>query len=262
MINLHTHTRFSDGNFTPEQIVKVAAEHHLTHIGITDHLLTDKCRSMSSEDLEGYIDVLRELDRRYRRIEVLAGVEIDTRREHCDLESLPLEFLNRLDYVLFEHVQTVEGTSLEDLEPLLRSLEVPCGLAHNDLETNFEAWAPEAVTDYISSFDVFVEINTAWPYKRDGLMFWERAERHYREFHGKVMVSVGTDVHRNLSEVHNLARAYDFLRRTDLLDDRVVRCTAGRLRGRRRPWPPTGGSSPPWGDGSRTGGPIPWRRRG
>lgn len=42
MINLHTHTRFSDGNFTPEQIVKVAAEHHLTHIGITDHLLTDK----------------------------------------------------------------------------------------------------------------------------------------------------------------------------------------------------------------------------
>lgn len=223
LINLHTHTDFSDGDFTPEQLVIMAAEHHLTHIGITDHLLTDKCHSMSSEDLERYIDVLRELGRKYRRIDVLAGVEVDTRGAHCDLDALPLDLLNRLDYVLFEHVQTKEGTSLENLEPLLRSLDVPCGLAHNDLEKNFDPWAPEAVADYISSFDVFVDINTAWPYKRDGLMFWERAERHYREFHGKVMVSVGTDVHHNLAEVYNLDMGYRFLRRTGLMDDLVVR---------------------------------------
>ncbi len=223
LMNLHTHTRFSDGDFTAEQIVITAAEHHLTHIGITDHLMTDKCRSMSAGDLERYIEVLRELGRRHRTIEVLAGAEIDTRPDHCDLEALPLEQLNRLDYVLFEFVQTAEGTSLENLEPLLRQIEVPCGLAHNDLEKNFGPWSPEAVADYLATFEVFVEVNTAWPYKRDGLMFWERAERYYREFPGKVMVSVGTDVHHKLEEVYNLDRAYRFLNRTGLMDDLVVR---------------------------------------
>ena len=126
-MNLHTHTRFSDGDFTAEQIIITAAEHNLTHIGITDHLMTDKCRSMSAGDLGNYIDVLRELRRRHRHIDVLAGVEIDTRPDHCDLENLPIDDLNRLDYVLFEFVQTREGTSLENLEPLLDDISVPSG---------------------------------------------------------------------------------------------------------------------------------------
>ncbi|NLT38109.1 MAG: PHP domain-containing protein [Methanomassiliicoccus sp.] len=223
LMNLHTHTRFSDGDFTAEQIIITAAEHHLSHIGITDHLMTDKCRSMFAGDLGNYIDVLRELGRRHRHIDVLAGVEIDTRPDHCDLESLPIDDLNRLDYVLFEFVQTKEGTSLENLEPLLKDINVPCGLAHNDLEKNFAPWGPEAVADYLSTFDIFVEVNTAWPYKRDGLMFWERAERYYQAFTGKVLVSVGTDVHHSLAEVYNLDKAYHFLRRVGLMDDLVVR---------------------------------------
>jgi hypothetical protein len=54
------------------------------------------------------------------------------------------------------------------------------------------------------------------------LMFWEKAERYYREFHGRVPVSVGTDVHHSLAEVYNLEKAYRFLRRNDLMEDLVV----------------------------------------
>jgi histidinol phosphatase-like PHP family hydrolase len=222
LINLHTHTNFSDGDFTPEQIVLTAEANHLTHIGISDHLMTTKCNSLSERQLEGYIDIVRELQDDYPRVEVLVGVEVDTNPKHCDLSKLPIDLLNQLDYVLFEYVEMDEGTSLYDLEPLLSKLDVPCGLAHNDIEKNFGPWPPDSVAEHISSFGVFVEINTAWPYKRDGQMYWEKAERYFQEFHGKVLVSVGTDVHHSLSEVYNLEKAYRFLRRTGLLDDLVV----------------------------------------
>lgn len=222
LINLHTHTTFSDGDFTPEQIVLTAEANHLTHIGISDHLMTKKCNSLYDRELENYIGIIRELQNNYPRVEVLAGVEIDTNPKHCDLQALPIDLLNQLDYILFEYVEMEEGTCLDDLEPLLSQIEVPCGLAHNDIEKNFGPWPPDSVADYIASFGVFVEVNTAWPYKRDGQMYWEIAERYYREFKGKVLVSVGTDVHHSLAEVYNLDRAYHFLRRTGLLYDLVV----------------------------------------
>jgi histidinol phosphatase-like PHP family hydrolase len=222
LINLHTHTKFSDGDFTPEQIVLTAEANHLTHIGISDHLMTTKCNSLYASELENYINTLRELQDHYPRVEILAGVEIDTNQKRCDLNALPIDLLNTLDYILFEYVEMDEGTSLYDLEPLLCQLEVPCGLAHNDIEKNFGPWPPDSVADHIAEFGVFVEINTAWPYKRDGQMYWEKAERYFREFHGKVLVSVGTDAHHSLPEVYNLDKAYRFLRRTNLLDDLVV----------------------------------------
>jgi histidinol phosphatase-like PHP family hydrolase len=222
LINLHTHTKFSDGDYTPEQIVATAEKKHLTHIAITDHFQTSKTHSMFAGDLENYIGIINELGRMYPNITVLAGVEIDTNPERCDLESLPIDLLNKLDLVLFEYVQTDDGSSLEDLDHILSGLDVPCGLAHNDIERNFGTASPEAVADYLASFGVFVEVNTAWPYKRDGLMFWEKAEKYYEAFRGKVLVSVGTDVHHNLAEVYNLEKPYRFLRRTGLLDDNLV----------------------------------------
>jgi histidinol phosphatase-like PHP family hydrolase len=222
LINLHTHTKFSDGDYTPEQIVATAEKKHLTHIAITDHFQTSKTHSMFAGDLENYIGIINELGKMHPNITVLAGVEIDTNPERCDLDSLPIDLLNKLDLVLFEYVQTEDGTSLEDLDHILSKLDVPCGLAHNDIERNFGAASPEAVADYIASFGVFVEVNTAWPYKRDGLMFWEKAEKYFEAFKGKVLVSVGTDVHHNLAEVYNLEKPYRFLRRTGLLDDNLV----------------------------------------
>jgi len=219
LINLHTHTTFSDGDYTAEQIVATAEKNHLTHIAITDHFHTTKAHSLFPGELENYIGVISEIAKKYPNINVLAGVEIDTNPEHCDLEALPIDLLNKLDLVLFEYVQMEDGTSLDDLEPILTALEVPCGLAHNDIEANFGPWPPESVAEYISSFGVFVEVNSAWPYKRDGVPFYEKSEKYFLEFKNKVLVSVGTDVHHNLAEVHNLEKPYRFLRRAGLLDN-------------------------------------------
>lgn len=219
LINLHTHTVYSDGDYSPEQIVEAATRGHLTHIAITDHFETTKVNSLKTPKFKEYLDLMRELGNRYPDIEVLAGVEIDTDPGRCDLDNLPIDLLNRLDLVLFEYVQTERGTTVEGLEPILSRLKVPCGLAHNDLEKNFGGMSPTDLAEHLERYGLFVEINNAWPYRRDGLPFYEGAKEHYAAFRGRVRVSVGTDVHHTLSEVYNLELPYRFVRRHGLEED-------------------------------------------
>jgi histidinol phosphatase-like PHP family hydrolase len=219
VINLHTHTLFSDGDFTPEQIVASAVHGHLTHIAITDHFETSKVRSLLKADFDHYLSRIHHLKDEHDDIAVLAGVELDTDRSRCDLEALPIDMLNQLDLVLLECVGDRNGSTLEELEPLLSRLEPPCILVHNDIERNYARLRPEVLAEHFASHQVGVEINTAWPYKRDGLPYYVRAESYYRAFKNKVRVSVGTDVHHSLAEVYNLAAPYRFLQRTGLVED-------------------------------------------
>lgn len=219
LINLHTHTLYSDGDYTPEQIVEAASRGNLTHIAITDHFETSKVNSLRASEFNEYLDRLRDLGRRYSNVQVLAGVEIDTNPNRCDLDNLPVDMLNKLDLVLFEYVQAEGGTTIEGLEPLLSRLKIPCGLAHNDLERNFRGMSSQALAEHLERHDLFVEINTAWPYRRDGLPFYELAKERFAAFRGRVRVSVGTDVHHTLSEVYNLEMPYRFVRHQRLEDD-------------------------------------------
>jgi DNA polymerase (family 10) len=222
VINLHTHTTFSDGSFPPERIVERAAKDGLTHIAVTDHFETSKVASLSTGDFEKYLSTIRGLRKKYEgTIEVLAGVEIDANPDRCDLDSLPFDLLNELDLVLFEHVndKTNGGNGIEDLDRILSNVSVPRGLAHSDIKTCFADVKPAEVADSLSSRGLFVELNTALPYRRNGLTFYERAEDVIRDFGEKVKLSIGTDIHRRLAEVSNVQSAYYFVRRLDLIDD-------------------------------------------
>jgi histidinol phosphatase-like PHP family hydrolase len=222
VINLHTHTTFSDGSFPPERIVERAAKDGLTHIAVTDHFETSKVTSLSTGDFEKYLSTIRGLRKKYEgTIEVLAGVELDANPDRCDLEDLPFDLLNRLDLVLFEHVndKTNGGSSIEDLDRILSNISVPRGLAHSDIKTCFADMKAAEIADLLLSRNLFVELNTALPYRREGLTFYEQAEDVIREFRGKVKLSIGTDIHRRLAEVSNVQSAYYFVRRLDLIDD-------------------------------------------
>jgi DNA polymerase (family 10) len=224
--NLHVHSLHSDGSFSVEDIVAEAKRGGLQAVAITDHFETQKVRRcLSSEELDDYIMEIREAQRRSANgLRVLAGVEIDTNADRCDLSSLPVQKLNQLDLVLFEYVNDVSngGSSVVELDPLLSKLEVPCGLVHTDLETVFAGISPRDLANLLQSYNLFVEANTASLYQRDGRQYFEHAERHFQAFKGKVKVSVGTDAHRTLSEVSNVGKGYDFLSRLDLLGDLVL----------------------------------------
>lgn len=218
LINLHTHTRYSDGDFTAEQLVAAAESGGVTHLAITDHFETSKVHCLRASQFDDYLGEIRAAARAHPTVTVLAGVEIDTVPQRCDLEGLPVDLLNRLDIVLFEYVDD-RGVTLEALEPLLSRLRPPRGLAHTDLDRIYDGRSPEEVAERLRGFGMFVEVNTAWPYKRDGVPFYELAAPCYEAFRGLVKVSVGADVHHSLAEVGNLAKPYRFVRRLGLEGD-------------------------------------------
>ncbi len=75
MIDLHTHTTYSDGTFSPRQIVELAAQIGLSAVGITDH-----------DSIDGVAEAVaagRKLD-----IEVVAGVEINLFHDQMTVDLL------------------------------------------------------------------------------------------------------------------------------------------------------------------------------
>jgi len=224
LINLHAHTVRSDGWFTAEDVVSTAEAGGLTHMAITDHFATLKVRSMTPESLEESIAEMEAVQRRHPGIKALKGAEIDTSFQRCRLYDLPVDLLNRLDIVLFEMVQLPGCATVEQLRRLTSELNAPCVLAHNDLSTNFASMSPAQLAKHLEDNGLAVEINTAWPYARDGRQFYELAADYYRAFRDRVKVSIGTDVHRDLAAVCDLGPAYRFLRDVGLEpDDLVVR---------------------------------------
>ena len=100
LINLHTHTVFSDGALLPEDVVERAVEGGLTHVAISDHFETIKVRSLRAGDLERYVRLIRSLGRKYGDgISVLAGVEIESVEPTfaCDDCNVPYEAEDRFD---------------------------------------------------------------------------------------------------------------------------------------------------------------------
>ncbi|MCQ5376080.1 MAG: PHP domain-containing protein [Methanomassiliicoccales archaeon] len=222
VINLHTHTIFSDGIFDIETIVSEGARKGLTHIAITDHFETTKVCSLSKRDFKRYLATIETIKEKYEgTITVLAGVEIDANPDRCDLSSIPTEMLNSLDLVLFEYVNDFlnGGADIETIGNFISELIVPCGLAHPDFEIAFVGIHPDDLARLLSQYNFFIEINTAKPYKRNGVAFYERAEDLIAKLKGKVRFSIGTDVHRTLSEVYNVSPAYNFARKIGIEED-------------------------------------------
>jgi histidinol phosphatase-like PHP family hydrolase len=222
VINLHAHTTFSDGSFDIETIVREAARNGLTHIAITDHFETAKVRSLSRRDFKRYLATIESVKEKYEgTITVLAGVEIDANPDRCDLNKIPVEMLNSLDLVLFEHVNDIfnGGADIETIGNFASKLSVPCGLAHPDFEVAFSDIQPTDLAETLSKYNLFIEINTAKPYRRNGMAFYERAEDLIAKLKGKVGFSIGTDVHRTLSEVYNVTPAYNFARKIGIEED-------------------------------------------
>ncbi|MBR4769105.1 MAG: PHP domain-containing protein, partial [Lachnospiraceae bacterium] len=77
----HTHTTFSDGKDTPEEMILEALRLGMTEIGFSDHSYTpfDRSYCMKKERQTEYIDEIRRLSEKYRgRIRVLLGIEQDS----------------------------------------------------------------------------------------------------------------------------------------------------------------------------------------
>ena len=78
--NLHTHSTFSDGKYTVEELARLAIENGLPAIGISDHSFTefDQRYCMKPGRIEEYLREIRRVQSAYKeQIEVYAGLEWD-----------------------------------------------------------------------------------------------------------------------------------------------------------------------------------------
>lgn len=78
--DLHTHTLFSDGKNTPEEMIQAAIEKGLDTIGISDHSYTffDESYCMARNRIPEYRQAIAELKEKYSgQIKVLCGIEQD-----------------------------------------------------------------------------------------------------------------------------------------------------------------------------------------
>lgn len=78
--DLHTHTTFSDGKHTVEEMVQWAISKNMSSIGISDHSFTpfDQRYCMKEDSLQDYLKEIRRVGEKYSgQIEVYAGLEYD-----------------------------------------------------------------------------------------------------------------------------------------------------------------------------------------
>lgn len=75
MLELHCHTTFSDGTYTPTELVRAAYEHGIRALAITDH-----------DTMAGWDEAMEEAQK--LGVEIVPGLELSTTHNNCSLHVL------------------------------------------------------------------------------------------------------------------------------------------------------------------------------
>jgi len=130
VIDLHTHSLFSDGTDSPEALARAGAEAGLAALALTDH--------DTLEGLERFMAMQPEVP-----TQLLPGIELSCHFMGSPLHMLGL-FLDFRDPGLLERVQTMRRRRLERNRTMVRRLQA------RSVPITWEQVAAEAPTDLIS----------------------------------------------------------------------------------------------------------------
>lgn len=168
---MHTHTCFSDGKDTMEEMVIYAIKKGIKRLGISDHYETIKCHSVCKGKLGEYIETVNLLKEKYKgQIAIEAGIELCMDQDLVEIDKLPYEQLNQLDYVLFEYVEDADAynpISLKQLKAYRDKVTCKVGLAHTDVVTIGEQYGFEETIKLLKALDIFWEINVSYAYTKE-----------------------------------------------------------------------------------------------
>ncbi|MFZ2958857.1 MAG: PHP domain-containing protein [Candidatus Ozemobacteraceae bacterium] len=221
--NLHNHTRHSDGRFPVDDLLDAAVSAGLEGIGISDHFFTSKVFRGHARDVwmktvwPRYLaDIARaKMESLQRRpgLKVWRGIEIDTcfARVGLEIHALPWSEINTLDYVLLEYVGEEESGGMSTAKlPLLRTFcNVPIILAHPHIERLERAFPLENFFEILRMNSIALEL----PAGSRNKWFWGRRDVSPLR---RVPVTIGVDLHDDLSEVGALSSTLEFIDKNDL----------------------------------------------
>ena len=78
LIDMHTHTNYSDGELTPSELVELAIDKGITTLAITDHDTIQGIKKFKKEEYDKYKDKIR----------VINGIELSNKIDHGRLHIL------------------------------------------------------------------------------------------------------------------------------------------------------------------------------
>ena len=123
MGNLHTHTTYCDGNYTPEEIVKTAIDKGFSYIGFSGHSYTffDDTYAMTKENTDKYFEDIASLKEKYDgKITVLCGIEKDAFSDYptdrFDYTIASCHYVKVGDsYYEVDHAESIQKETIENI---------------------------------------------------------------------------------------------------------------------------------------------------
>ncbi len=209
-INLHTHSRFSDGASSIMMIVDRALELDFNYIAITDHFSNSwKARIIKTLDSYKKINIyLKSIATQKERVsskkiefKLLKGIEIDLGSTFDYIQKLINP--NHFDLILLEYMNSIE--TIEFTEDLLdvwikeserKQEDLPIfGLAHCD-PSHFVYENLDIFLDFLEQYNIYFEFNSAYSnyYSARYMEFFEGIKSR------NIPVGIGADAH-NLDEL-------------------------------------------------------------
>jgi DNA polymerase (family 10) len=218
-INLHIHSKFSDGRNSIDEIVRKAIKLEMDYIGITDHFSNSWKANViptlnSLNKIQLYlqqIDECQDYLGKEQGLIILKGIEVDL----SSTKSYIIRNLNpfQFDLILFEYLESYEG--LQFIQSIInhwKNAKSPSTisplliLAHFD-PSLFIYSEFNPLINFLRRNDIIFEFNSSYSHfyaKKNELFFQKLKEQN-------IMVSIGCDSH-NLFNLASIEEPYDMIR--------------------------------------------------
>ena len=182
LYDLHTHTTYSDGESTPEEMVQRAIEMGLTKIGFSDHSYTafEDYYCLTPRSTEEYKSEINALKEKYKgRIEILCGIEQDY---YTDLEPTGFDYI--IGSVHFVKIQN-EYIAVDDTEEILANAADK--YFGGDIYSLIELYY-ETVADVVNKTgaDIIGHLDLITKFNEGGRMFDESHPRYVKAYKSAV----------------------------------------------------------------------------
>ncbi|MFX0210192.1 MAG: PHP domain-containing protein [Candidatus Hodarchaeota archaeon] len=209
-LDFHVHTTFSDGYFSPQDVINTAIEKKIDEICITDHYSTLK-PALESFDLETYYKSLNDLKINHsRELEIFIGLEVDIFSANSFLNLSEFSW----DLILFEYVFSVPSWEKVFYQVIDFKKQFPdynIGLAHTRFNRVSESKF-NFILGKIQEYEIIIELNTHYQNYLD---------KWFSYLDDAYIYSLGSDAH-NLSQIGNIEPALYFLKRQKIPLDRIL----------------------------------------
>lgn len=216
-VNLHIHSRYSDGKNSVSQIVSAALTKGLDYICITDHFTNswkaDVIPNLNSlNKIELYLSEINQFQKQLleedRQLALFKGIEIDLSSTEKFIINTVLP--TRFDIILFEYLENIEGIFF--IKKIINywkrknksSKDFPLiGLAHFD-PSFFLIDGMNILIEFLKNYHVFFEFNSGYPqfYSQKYRSFFNRLKE------SNILVSSACDSH-HISTLKDIEEIYD-----------------------------------------------------